>query len=237
MSASPAPPEPGRVLALIPAWNEAGRLGPVVAGARRYLPVLVVDDGSTDGTAEAARAAGAQVLRHERNRGKGVALLTGFKHALAEGYDAVLTLDADGQHDPADIPRFLQAFAEGRGDLIIGRRDFRRMPFPRRYTNPFGSWLLSLALGVPVYDSQSGYRLHSRRLLEAMDLKTMGFELETEEILQAVVLGFRLAWVPIRTLYGVGEVSYYHPLRDSARFLAMVWRALRARRRAGAQGG
>ncbi len=143
----------------------------------------------------------------------------------------MLTLDADGQHDPADIPRFLEAHDQQAGDLIIGRRDARAMPFPRRYTNPFGSWLLSRAIGAPVYDSQSGYRLHTRALLEAIDLKTVGFELETEIIVQAVALGFRLAWVPIRTLYGVGEISYYHPLRDATTFLAMVWRAFLQRRR------
>ncbi len=219
------------ILALIPAWNEAARLGPVVRKTRFHLPVLVVDDGSEDGTLEAAEAAGAEVVRHAFNRGKGVALITGFNWALDHGYSAILTLDADGQHDPEDIPAFLEAFRSAGADLIIGRRDFRRMPFPRRYTNPFGSWLLSLALGTPVYDSQSGYRLHSRRLLKSLDLKTTGFEFETEMIIQAVVVGLSIDWVPIRTIYGVGETSYYHPLKDSLQFFAMVHYAYRELRR------
>jgi len=218
------------ILALIPAWNEAARIGPVVEATRVHLPVLVVDDGSDDATSAVAEAAGAIVVRHPWNRGKGVALMTGFAWALERGCEAVLTLDADGQHDPADIPTFLAAYEAGAGDLIIGRRDFSQMPFPRGYTNPFGSWLLSLALGTRLYDNQSGYRLHSRRFLEMLDLTTTGFELEVEVIIQAVCKGVRIGWVDIRTIYGTGKVSYFHPLQDSARFLGMVWRAWRCQR-------
>ncbi len=218
------------ILALIPAWNEGSRLGPVVEATRRCLPVLVVDDGSRDETAAVAKGAGATVVSHEENRGKGVALVTGFDWALERGYDAVLTLDADGQHDPDDSPRFLDAYETGRWDLIIGRRDFGQMPFPRGYTNPFGSWLLSLALGERILDNQSGFRLHDRALLEMLDLSTTGFELEVELIIQAVCQGMRIGWVEIRTIYGIDKTSYFHPVKDSARFLAMVWRAWRRRR-------
>ena len=152
------------VLALVPAWNEESRLGPVVEATAQRLPVLVVDDGSQDNTPTVARRAGATVVSHEQNRGKGAALITGFDWALSRGYDAVLTLDADGQHDPDDIPKFLDAYESDTWDLIIGRRDFSKMPFPRGYTNPFGSWLLSQALGKPILDNQSGFRLHDRRL-------------------------------------------------------------------------
>jgi glycosyltransferase involved in cell wall biosynthesis len=217
------------ILALMPAWNEAIRMGPIVEATRARLPVLVVDDGSHDDTPAVAETAGATVVRHPRNRGKGVALMTGFAWALERGYDAVLTLDADGQHDPADIPKFLAAYEAGAGDLIIGRRDFSQMPFPRFFVNPFGSWLLSLALGTRIYDNQSGYRLHSRRFLETLDLSTTGFELEVEVIVQAVLQGTRIGWVDIRTIYGIGKVSYFHPIRDSVRFLGMVWRAWRQR--------
>lgn len=219
-------PDP-EVLALIPAWNEASRIRPVIEGAKQHLPTLVVDDGSRDSTARVAHQGGASVVSHPHNQGKGRALLTGFQWALSRGYQAVVTLDADGQHDPADLPTFLAAYRKGLGDLIIGRRDFRMMPFPRRYTNPFGSWLLSLPLRHPIYDSQSGYRLHSRRLMEGTKLFTSGFELETEIIIEAVRGGMSIAWVPIRTLYGVGEVSYFHPLRDTTRFFGMVVHAYR----------
>jgi glycosyltransferase involved in cell wall biosynthesis len=217
------------VLALVPAWNEATRIGPVVEATRAYLPVLVVDDGSQDDTSATAEAAGATVVIHPRNQGKGVALMTGFSWALDQDYQAVLTLDADGQHDPADIPRFLCAYADNAGDLIIGRRDFAQMPFPRRYSNPAGSWLLSLALGARIQDNQSGYRLHTRRLLQVLDPTATGFELEVEVIAQTLENDMRLAWVEIRTIYGTGKKSYFHPITDSAGFLAMVWRLYRRR--------
>jgi len=218
------------ILALVPAWNEAPRVGPVVEATRAYLPVLVVDDGSHDETSAVAEAAGAIVVRHPQNQGKGVALMTGFAWALEQGYKAVVTLDAEGQHDPEEIPQFRAAYEADAGDLIIGRRDFSQMPFPRNYTNAiFGSWLLSLALGARIHDSQSGYRLYGRRLLERLDLTTTGFELEVEVIVQVVCQGMRIGWVEIHTIYGVGEVSYFHPVKDSARFLGMVWHAWRRR--------
>jgi glycosyltransferase involved in cell wall biosynthesis len=195
--------------------------------------VLVVDDGSTDGTAQVAEAEGATVLRHGQNQGKGAALLTGFRWALEKGFLSAVTLDADGQHDPDEIPRFLTPSQAG-ADLLIGRRDFSRMPIPRRWVNPFGSWLLSLALQHSIEDNQCGYRLHRRRLLESLDLSRRGFELEVEVIVQAVVKGFHVQWIDIRTIYDTGKVSYFHPLLDSLRFLRMVGYAYQERR--GARG-
>ncbi len=223
------------ILALIPAWNEAEFIGPVVEATRAHLPVLVVDDGSQDETAAIAQAAGATVVRHIQNQGKGVALVTGFEWALERDYEAVVTLDADGQHDPADIPKFLEVYEAGGRNLIIGQRDFSAMPFPRGYTNPFGSWLLSLALEQQIYDNQSGFRLHDHSLLEILDLTTTGFELEVEVIIQAVCRRMRIDWVKIRTIYDTGKESYFHPLKDSARFLQMVWYAWRQRREAECQ--
>ncbi|MFL7808960.1 MAG: glycosyltransferase family 2 protein [Anaerolineae bacterium] len=217
------------ILALIPAWNEASRIQPVLEGVRAYLPVLVVDDGSTDDTAALSEAAGATVVRHEQNRGKGAALDTGYAWALAQGYDAVLTLDADGQHDPADLPKFLAAYQAGAGDLIIGRRDFSQMPFPRRIVNPVGSWLLSLALGVRIFDNQSGYRLYTRRVLEGWRSTGAGFEQGVEIIIRAVRKGLRIGWVEIRTIYDTGKKSYFAPIKDTVRFLQVVWRAWRLR--------
>ena len=215
------------ILALIPAWNEATRIGPIVEATRAYLPVLVVDDGSGDETPAVAEASGAQVVSHSQNRGKGVALMTGFAWALGQGYEAVITLDADGQHNPIDIPKFLAAREDDAGDLIIGRRDFGKMPFPRSRVNPFGSWLLSTALDTHIYDNQSGYRLYSRSLLETLELTTTGFELEVEVIVQAVCQGMRIGWVDIETIYDVDKTSYFHPIKDSFRFLQMAWWARR----------
>ena len=225
------------VLALVPAWNEAAYVRPVLEGTLAFLPTLLVDDGSTDDTAVIARAAGAVVISHPQNQGKGAALMTGFGWALEQGYEAVLTLDADGQHDPVEISEFLAAYEADAGELIIGRRDFGQMPFVRRCVNPFGSWLLSLALGTRIYDNQSGYRLYTRALLEILDPPSTGFELEVEAVVQAVYAGMRIGWVDIRTIYGTGKASYFRPVRDSALFLRTVWRAHRQRAKGRSVGG
>lgn len=233
-SATAAPSGAGDVLVVIPAWNEAPTIGKVVAAVRAQpepLPVLVVDDGSTDGTAEVARAAGAEVISHATNLRKGAALMTGFRHALAHGYGAVITMDADGQHDPADLGNLLAAYRADAGDLIIGERSFPEMPFPRYITTPFGARILSWALGHRVTDNQSGYRVLTRRLMEQMRLTSTGYEMEVEMIWEALRLGMRLAWVPVRTIYYPERKKGFDPLRDTLRFLRMVWHIWRERRR------
>jgi len=217
----------GSILALIPAYQEAPRVGAVVAGARALLPVLVVDDGSTDGTATAAEAAGATVLRQRPNQGKGAALRAGFRHALDAGVDAVVALDADGQHDPADLPTFLAAWAAGDVDLVVGGRDFKRMPLVRRLSNTIGGLAFSWAVGQPIPDNQSGYRLISRRLMAAMlGSRESGFAFEVEMIAVCVRNRWPIEWVPIRTIYA-GEPSHIRPLAHGREF----WRAVRQARR------
>ncbi len=219
-----------RILALIPAYNEAGRVGPVIARTRKHLPVLVVDDGSTDDTAIVAENAGATVLRQRPNQGKGAALGAGFRQALDHGYDAVITLDADGQHDPDEIPAFLEAFSTQHADLIIGERNFSQMPFPRNISNTVGRWLFSWALGQPVRDNQSGYRLLSRRMMEAtLASSEAGFEFEVEMIVTCVQQGYTLAGVPIRTIYA-GETSHIKPLHQTIHFMRVLWQTWRAMR-------
>jgi len=210
------------ILVLIPAYNEATRLAPVVIGALSQLPVLVVDDGSTDNTAAVADSAGAAVLPQIPNQGKGAALRAGFQWALDKGYGAVLTLDADGQHDPAEIPNFLQAYRADQADLIIGSRDFDLMPLVRRLANSLGRRIFSWALGQYVPDNQSGYRLISHRLMEAMLASgEQGFEFEVEMIVVCMQQGFKLDWVPIRTIYA-GESSHINPLQHTINFLRVV---------------
>lgn len=217
------------ILILIPAYNEGQRLRPVVRAALHYGPVLVVDDGSTDATAEIARQTGAEVLQQSPNQGKGAALRAGFRWALKNEYQAVITLDADGQHDSEEIPLFLAAFAERRADLIIGARDFSQMPFARRLANTLGTWLFSWALGQRVQDNQSGYRLVSRRLMEYVLLsKQEGFEFEVEMIVDCVRGGYTLDWVGIRTIYA-GETSHIQPWKHMTRFLNLVIRTRRSR--------
>ena len=221
-----------RVLALIPAYNESARIAPVTAGALRHLSVLVVDDGSKDDTAALAETAGATVLRQVPNQGKGAALRAGMTWALAHGFDAVITLDADGQHDPAEIPAFLACYAGTAADLIIGARDFGQMPAVRRVSNTVGRWSFSWALGQPVQDNQSGYRLLSRRMMEAvLGSSEHGFEFEVEMIVTCVQLGYALGWVPIRTIYA-GETSHIDPWTHASNWVRLV-RQTRQKMRAG----
>ncbi|WP_322509560.1 glycosyltransferase family 2 protein [Anaerolinea sp.] len=210
------------ILALIPAHNEAARIAPVIAGARQYLPVLVVDDGSTDDTARIANAAGAEVVRQSPNRGKGEALKAGFRWALERDFEAVLTLDADGQHDPAEIPAFLEKWAQTHADCIIGARNFRQMPLHRRLANISGTWLFSWAVGRPIRDNQSGYRLISRRLMEnALVSAHGGFEFEVDMIVICIQHNYKLEWVNIRTIYG-DEKSHIQPFRHVQGFIRLA---------------
>ena len=210
------------ILALIPGYDEGPRIAAVVQGARRYLPVVVVDDGSTDDTSAQAEAAGATVLRQVPNAGKGAALRAGFRYALENGAEAVVTLDADGQHDPAEIPSFLAAFEASRPELIVGQRDFGSMPAVRRLSNTLGTVVLSAALGRYVADNQSGYRLIGRRLMTALlDSNESGFEFEVEMIARCIALGLPMTHVPIRTIYA-GEPSHIRPAAHLREFLRVT---------------
>ena len=217
-----------KILVLIPAFNEAERITDVIQKARTYLPVLVVDDGSQDNTSEIARTNGAIVIRQTPNQGKGAAMANGFQYALEQGYDAVITLDADGQHDPAELPLFEKEFVKNGSDLIIGQRDFRKMPFVRMCSNTVGTWMFSWAIGQPIPDNQSGYRLISARLMNSMlSSKQHGFEFEVEMVLRCVLEGCKLSWVPIRTIYA-GEHSHIKPIRHAWRFILLTSRTLRS---------
>jgi glycosyltransferase involved in cell wall biosynthesis len=208
-----------RIVALIPGYQEGPRIAAVVEAASRYLPVIVVDDGSTDDTAARAEAAGATVLIQRPNAGKGAALRAGFRHVLDRGVAAVVTLDADGQHDPAEIPTFLAAYEATGAELIIGRRDFAAMPPVRRLSNTLGGWVFSAAVGRRVADNQSGYRLIGRRLMTALlDSDEHGFEFEVEMIARAIALDLPVADVRVRTIYG-GEPSHIRPLRHLTQFV------------------
>jgi glycosyltransferase involved in cell wall biosynthesis len=214
------------IVALIPAHDEAPRIDPVIRAAAAHLPVLVVDDGSSDDTAAVARAAGATVLEQRPNAGKGAALRTGFRRALEDGAEAIVTLDGDGQHDPAEIPRFLAAWAE-RPDLVVGRRNYRAMPPARRLSNELGRLAFSWAVGREIPDNQSGYRLVSRRLAEAtLASDEPGFAFEVEQITSCIRMGGTIAWVPIRTIYA-GAPSHIRPITHLREFVRIVRQARR----------
>ena len=219
-----------KILAIIPAYNEADRIGKVVHGAITHLPVLVIDDGSSDATAQISEKGGATVLRQMTNQGKGVALRSGFRYAIKEGYQAVLTLDADGQHDPEEIPAFLKTYQVNQADLIVGERDFSQIPPVRRLANNLSRWSFSWAVGQPISDNQSGYRLIKHRMMEAMLRSSeSGFEFEVEMIVVCIQRGYVLEWVPIRTIYRE-EGSHIHPLRHTIEFSRMVWQTRRKMR-------
>lgn len=217
-------------IALIPAYNAAHLVAPVIREAARHLPVVVVDDGSSDDTAAIAADAGARVIRQVPNQGKGVALRNGFTHALESGIDAVVTLDADGQHDPAEIPKLLEAWQRERPEMVVGARDYDEMPFVRRLSNKVGRRSLSWALGADIPDNQSGYRVIGERLMRAMlDSGESGFEFEVWMIVLCVRNHWPIAWVPIRTIYE-GAGSHIRPLDHVKSYFRMM-RAIRSERR------
>jgi len=219
-----------RALVLIPSFNAARTVGNVVRDVKQYVPdVVVINDGSRDDTAAVARAAGAEVVDHPQNRGKGGALKTGFAYAIQHGYDVVITLDADGQHLPREIPKFLRAREETKADLIIGGRShlFDQMLSRRRLANRFSAWTIAKASKTGITDSQSGFRLYSANLLRNVRLRTEGFDLESEVIVRAGVGGFKVITIPIDLGFVDGiSTSHYKPLKDTLR---IAWTVTRAR--------
>ncbi|MEK7329443.1 MAG: glycosyltransferase family 2 protein [Candidatus Eisenbacteria bacterium] len=213
-----------RIAALVPAFQAEAHLGGVLArlaALPRAPEILVVDDGSTDGTAAVARGAGVRVLSLPENRGKGHALLAGFR-ALS-GFDGVVTLDADGQHPPECLPAFVRAAEQG-ADLVLGvRQRSGDMPLIRRLANGVSSGWASWLAGQPVADSQCGYRLYGRRMLERTPITPGRYEVESEVIVRAARLGFRLAAVPIPTVYSTEE-SQIRTLRDVPRIIGVLAR-------------
>lgn len=216
-------------LVIIPAYSSAKYLPKLISTAKNYISdILVIDDGSSDDTSAAARKAGATVYCHERNKGKGAALKTGFRYALDHDFDCVITLDSDGQHDPAYIPAFLNAQSQTGADLIIGSRlrDKADMPLDRRFSNWATSRLVSLLLRTNIEDLQSGYRLYSRQLLGELRLESDRFELETEIVIKAVRKGYPPVFVPIKVEYGRGFPTHMNRFDDTIRWCKMVLKTI-----------
>ena len=217
-----------RIAAAIPAFQAGASVGDVVRRTREVLPdVLVVDDGSSDATAEAARGAGAELVAHAVNRGKGAALVTAFRTLFGRGWDGVVTLDADGQHLPEEIPKLLEA-ARGGADLVLGTRDhlFAEMAAARRVANRLSSWAISWAAGQPLSDVQTGFRFYTRGLVEATGFPETRFDAESAVVVRASRRGFRIVTVPVRLGFADGRTtSHYRPLVDSLRIARSVMRA------------
>lgn len=214
------------IAALIPAYDAQATVGQVARGARRHLErVLVVDDGSADATAQVARETGAEIVRHPANRGKGAALRTGFTRLIAAGAEAVITMDADGQHDPDDIPRFVEAFRARGADLIVGSREagFASMTRGRRFGNRFSCGALRFFTGLTVPDSQSGYRLYAAGFLESITLRRDAYDLEMEALLHVARGRKRLETIPVTVPAADGTpTSHFRPWLDTYRICRTV---------------
>jgi glycosyltransferase involved in cell wall biosynthesis len=212
------------LLALIPCFNEERTIAEVVRGCLRHADAaLVVDDGSRDATADRAREAGAVVIRQVPNRGKGVALNAGYDYAARNGYDAVVTLDGDMQHDTAEIPKFIEAAKPADVHVVLGCRmmDVSTMPRLRQWTNRTTSRLVSRRAGQKMLDSQTGYRLIKRAVLESVRCTTRNYDAESELLIKAGRKGFHVVEVPIATIYRGGKSSI-NPLWDTLRFIRLI---------------
>lgn len=216
-----------RIAVAIPAYDAVHSVGSVVGRTRAVIQdVLVIDDGSSDGTAEAANAAGAEVYAFPENRGKGAALGAAFAILFSRGFTGVVTLDADGQHLPEEIPRLLAVASDA--DLVLGTRDhlFAEMGTVRRFSNRLSSRAISWAAGQPISDMQTGFRLYTRELIERTGFPEPGFEAESAVVVRAVRRGLRVTTTPIRMGRADGRgTSHYRPIRDSLRIAAGVLRA------------
>ena len=234
MTASPIPLSPERIAVVIPALNEALRIRDVVEGALRHCPnVILVDDGSDDGTVEAVAGLPITLLRHPARMGKGAGLRDGFSEALRHGFDAVVTMDGDGQHSADDIPRLLAAANRFPGWIVIGARLRKRanQPMYRRLANEFGDWGIAWGTGYQVADSQSGQRLYPANVcaLAGQGIPGEDFVFEAQVVMSAAQeLGTRCVSVPIEARYnqihGAPDFrpSHFRPLRDLWRITSHI---------------
>jgi glycosyltransferase involved in cell wall biosynthesis len=204
---------------VIPAYNAAGSIRQVVIETLQYgLPLLVVNDGSTDSTLGEIKGLPVSMIGHDRNRGKGAALRSGFAWAMERGFSGVVTLDSDGQHDPSAIPQLVSAAIEGDFDIVLASRfsQFSEMAGLRRYWNRFGAWCMRTRTGFDINDSQSGFRYYSTRLLRDLRLDSDGYELEMEILMKAWSRGFLIGSIAVPARVADGRnTSHFRPVRDT----------------------
>ena len=213
-----------KICALIPSYNEAKTIGVISTEIRKLgLEVYVVDDGSTDDTAKAASGGGAMVIRHAKNEGKGAALRKGFEYILNTDCEAVIVMDGDNQHNVSDIPNFIKKWEETGADIVIGNRmdDVSSMPIIRIWTNKLMSALISRISGNPIPDTQNGFKLIRRKVLEKIKLKSSRYEIDSEIIIKAAKSGFKIESIPMQTVYG-DEKSRINPIIDTLRFIRLL---------------
>lgn len=207
-----------KICILIPAYNAQKTIGSVLERVCSLgFDTLVVNDGSTDATSEVVRSYGVKLLEHPKNLGKGASLRTGFQYILEKNYDLVITMDADGQHDPSDIPLLLQAFYRVEPDLIIGSRapGFGEMPFLHRFWNRLGVRAVSRLCHADITDSQSGFRLIRTELLRRISFTSLGFDPEMELLIKACKSGFQVLSIPIHfEKFNDTLPGHFKPLKD-----------------------
>jgi len=217
-----------KVAILIPAYNEEKKIRATLRSLDwPKKDIIVVDDGSRDRTFDIAKEEGVTAFKHERNFGKGKAHRTGFAYVVQNDYDYVITMDADGQHNPNEIPDFIRAIKEGKGDIIIGTRkpSIKNMPPMRLLINLLTSLVVSLECVTRVRDSQSGFRIIKREVLENVPLKTNNFQTESEIIINAGRRGYKIGAIPIKIIYKGDESSKVNPFIDTIRFIKLgLWR-------------
>lgn len=215
---------------IIPTYNEAKTITGLIRQIQQQgqdLQVVVIDDGSNDFTHQVACNCGVTVLRNPSNEGKGASLVKGFNYALSKDFDAIITMDGDGQHTPADISYFMRLAEYSNSQVLIGNRmsNPRNMPWGRLVVNKFMSWFISKIAGQWIPDTQCGFRLIKRNALEKLDLNTRKYEIESEILIKASRLGFKIESVPIESIY-LGEKSQINPFVDTFRFISFVFREL-----------
>jgi len=242
-----------KIYVLIAAYNESGKIGQLVSQIGKLdgvSKIIVVDDGSVDSTREDAKKAGAFVIKHKKNKGKGAALRTGFDYIKKQDCDAVITLDGDGQHRYDEITNFISEYIKGHADIVLGSRMFTRllrslpatdrqaggqvrarkegMPFVRYGTNRFTSFITSMLCRCKITDSQSGFRLIATDVLKKIKLSTSKFEIESEMLIKAARKGFKIKEIPISTVYLADSTkkSKINPFVDTLRFFRFVFKNL-----------
>lgn len=211
---------------LIPAYNEQNYIGQLLEDVKKYADnILVVDDGSSDGTLAVVKKAGVDYIEHKVNKGKGASLSDGYRYVIEKNYDYVLVMDGDGQHAPDDISKFLKAVTQTSADIILGNRmeNTKDMPWLRFFTNRFMSWLISKIAGQSIYDSQCGFRLISIQVLKNVKVESENFDAESEFLIRASHAGCKIASVGIKTIYGEQE-SKINKVRDTIRFFKLLVR-------------
>jgi glycosyltransferase involved in cell wall biosynthesis len=214
---------------IIPAYNAANTLNLLLARLLEFAPkhdIIVIDDGSTDNTAEAAKLSGVELIIHPYNRGKGAALRSGFDLALNKGYEAVITIDADGQHDPKYIPELKDIIRARHYDILIGsrRNGFGKMSFARFLSNSITTTVVSILAGTKISDSQSGYRIISTSVLKSVKLRTSRYQMESELLIKAARQGFKIGSLDITNI--PGNTSHISHLKDTLRFVSMALQTL-----------